>query len=110
MLRQEGERDVKARLECDGSSGLTYERRGRKIIVSRKDLPKGDTIIEGAHNSSTSSYDDVVDETYVPYSQAPHHGKGKGPTSAIDDEEEEIVDVEEIIPQAYIQMETPAFT
>jgi hypothetical protein len=112
MLGQEGERHVKARLDRGGSCGQTYERRQRKITVSQKDLSKGDMIIEGAHNSSTSSHDDIEDETYVPSSQAPHHEKGKGPTSASesgaarDDEEDEIFYVEDIIYQAYIHMET----
>jgi hypothetical protein len=77
MLGQEGERHVKARLDRGGSSGQTYETRGKKIAVGWKDLPKGDMIIESAHNSSTSSDEDVEGETYVQSAQAPHHKKAK---------------------------------
>jgi hypothetical protein len=114
MSGQEGERHIKPRLDHGGLSGQTHEKRGRKIAMSQKDLPNGDMIIESVHSSSTSSDEDVEGDTYLQSSQAPHHEKGKGPTSASgsgatrDDEEEEkeIFVMEEIIPKAYIHIKT----
>jgi hypothetical protein len=113
MSGQEGGRHVKARLDRGGLSGQPYERRGRKITVSWKDLTKGDMIIESAPSSSTSSDEVIEGETYVQSSQAPHHEKDKGPISASgsgasrdDDEEEEFFNVEETIHQAYIHIWT----
>jgi hypothetical protein len=86
--------------------------------VSRKEMPRGVMIISGdpnPDNSTSSSYDDIEDDTYVPSPQA--HPYEKGLTSAsgsgaardneIEDEaeegadgedEEEVFDVEEINP------------
>jgi hypothetical protein len=109
-----------------------YHHRSYKKIVSRKELSRADMTIVGAQSSHGEEISDgnVEDETYVPSPRAPPHGKGKGLACAsgsqsVRDEvesedesknggeeasadEEEIFDVEEIIPQAYVHMGTPS--
>ena len=132
MSDNEEERRVKARL--DRPMKNFYK---KKLITRRKELPRGDLTIVDAPNpntSSNSSDEDVEDETYIPSPRAPTHGKEKGLARAsgslaardeIEEEsegdadnggdetthiyEEEIFDVEEIIPQAYVHMGTPSF-
>jgi hypothetical protein len=132
MLDNEEERRVKARFYQDVSQ--YYQRRSYKKTVSRKDLTRANMTIESAHESTReeeSSDEDVEDETNISSPRAPHHGKGKSIDSASgsgvarDEEEfergdehgdeaahineEDIFDVEEIIPQAYAQMGIPSF-
>jgi hypothetical protein len=132
MSDNEEERRVKSRLDRDVSQ--YYQRISYKKTVSRKDLPRDNMTIESAHESTgeeESSDKDVEDETYIPSPRAPHHRKGKiiasvgGSGAARDEEEskrgdehgdeaahiykEEVFDVEEIIPQAYVHMEIPCF-
>jgi hypothetical protein len=93
----------------------------RMKVVSRKEMPRRDMTISGdpnPDNSSSSSDDDIEDDTYVPSPWARPHGKGSasanGSRAARDDEieeeaeegadgadgeeEEEVFDVEEINP------------
>jgi hypothetical protein len=104
----------------------------RRKIVSSRELPRIDVIIE--ENSSpareeegSKDDDDVEDDTYVPSPQAPIHDRGKGLASvsgsgaARDEEieeegeedngdgEEEVFDVEEILPPSYVDMEPLMF-
>jgi hypothetical protein len=121
MSDREDERCVKARHDLD-SSGQHY-RGTYKRTMSKKKLPRAYLTIDGAQNSSRqeeSSDEDVEDETYVPSPKAPHRSKGKGLASGSrsgaarnaeesGDEEEELFDVEEIVPRAYVHMGTPSF-
>jgi hypothetical protein len=56
-----------------------------------------------AGEEESSEDDDVEDDTYWPSPQAPTHGSGAA------EEEEEIFDVEEIIPTSYMHMGIPIF-
>jgi hypothetical protein len=96
----------------------------RRKDVSRREMPRGVMTISGdpnPGNSSSSSDDDIEDDTYVPSPQARPHGKGLASASdsgaARDDEieeateegddgeeEEEVFDVEEINPPNYVDM------
>jgi hypothetical protein len=97
----------------------------RKKDVSRKEMPRGVMTISGdpnPDNSSSSSNDDIEDDTYVPSPQARPHGKGVASVSGSgagrndeieekaeegaddDDGEEEVFDVEEINPPNYVDM------
>jgi hypothetical protein len=132
MSDNEEERRVKARLYRDVSQ--YYQRRSYKKTVSRKDLMRANMTIESAHESTgeeESSDKGIEDETNTSSPRAPHHGKGKsianasGSGAARDEEEfergdehgdeaghineEDIFDVEEIIPQAYVHMGIPSF-
>jgi hypothetical protein len=114
------ERRVKAR------HGVTQFDQRRKVVL-RKEMPRVDMTISGdpyLDNSSSSSDDDIEDETYVPSPQARPHEKGlaspSGSGAARDDEieekveegadgddgeeEEEVFDVEEINPPNYVDM------
>jgi hypothetical protein len=94
----------------------------RRKVVSRRETPRVDMTISGdpnLDNSSSSSDDDIKDDTYVPASRAHSHGKGlasaSGSGAARDDEieeeaeegadgeeEEEVFDVEEINPPSML--------
>jgi hypothetical protein len=114
------ERRVKAR------HGVTqfYQ---RKKNVSRREMPRGVITISGdpnPNNSSSSSNDDIEDDTYVPSLRARPHGKGlasaSGSEAGRDDEieeeaeegvdgddgeeKEEVFDVEEINPPNYVDV------
>jgi hypothetical protein len=120
MSDREDERRVKARHDLD-SSGQHY-RGTYKRTMSKKKLPRAYLTIDGAQNSSCqeeSSDEDIEDETYVPSPKAPHRSKGKGLASGSrsgtarnveeSGDEEELFDVEEIVPRAYVHMGTPPF-
>jgi hypothetical protein len=130
MSNNEEERRVKARLYREMSQH--YHRRPYKKIVTRKELSRANLTIEGAHNSAReeeSSYDDdVEDKTYIPSPRAHPHGKGKGLASTSDSgvardeiaeesegdadnngDEEEVFDVEDILPPSYVDMEALVF-
>jgi hypothetical protein len=112
------ERSIKARHDMT----QFYQKRRD---VSRKEMPRGVLIFSGdpnPDNSSSSSNDDIEDDTYVSSPRARPHGKGVASASgsrvgrnneieeeaeegADDDdgeEEEEVFDVEEINPPSYI--------
>jgi hypothetical protein len=95
--------------------------------VSRREMPRGVMTISGdpnPNNSSSSSVDDIKDDTYVPALQARPHRKGlasvSGSGAGRDDEieeeaeegadgddgeeEEEVFDVKEINPPNYVDM------
>jgi hypothetical protein len=111
------ERRVKAR------HGVTQFYQRRKD-VSRTEMPRGVMTISGdpnPDNSSSSSDDDIEDDTYVPSPRARPHVKGLASTSgnragrddeieeeaeegADGEEEEEVFDVEEINPPTYVDM------
>jgi hypothetical protein len=99
----------------------------RKKDVSRKEMPRGVMPISGdpnPDNSSSSTNDDIEDDTYVPSPRAQPHGKGVASASGngverddeikeeaeegadVDDgeEEEEVFDMEEINPPNYVDM------
>jgi hypothetical protein len=132
MSNNEEKRLIKARLDREMSQH--YHRRSYKKTVSRKAQPRADMTIVGAqssHGEEESSDEDVEDETCVPSPTTPSHGKEKGLATASasrptrdevesEDEsdngnegagvdEEDIFDVEEIIPQAYVHMGTPSY-
>jgi hypothetical protein len=114
------ERRVKAR------HGVTQFYQRRKD-VSRIEMPRGVMTISGdpnPDNSSSSSDDDIENDTYVPSPQARPHGKGlasvsgngagrdgeieeeaeEGANGDEGEEEEEVFDVEEINPPNYVDM------
>jgi hypothetical protein len=112
------ERRVKARHE------VTQYYKRRKV-VTRRELPRADMIIEGepsvAREEASSEDDDVEGKTYVPSPQAQPHGQGKeiasgsgGGCGAVEieeegggdegEEEKEIFDVEEINPSSYVDI------
>jgi hypothetical protein len=117
-MSDDEERRVKAR------HGVTqFYQRGK--LVSRRELPRADMTIEEnpslAREEEGSKDDDVVDDTYVPSPRAPIHGRGKGLASASSsgvardeeieeaeeddgDGEEEVFDIEEILPPSYADM------
>jgi hypothetical protein len=120
MLDHEEARRVKARFDVT----QFYQRRKD---VSRREMPRGVMTISGdpnPNNSSSSLYDDIEDDTYVPSPWARPYGKGlasaSGSRAARDDEseeeaeegadvddgeeEEEVSDVEEINPPNYVDM------
>jgi hypothetical protein len=92
----------------------------RKKDVSRREMPRGVMTISGdpnPDNSSSSSDDDIEDDTYVPSPWARPHGKGltsaSGSGAERDDEieegadgekKEDVYDVEEINPPNYVDM------
>jgi hypothetical protein len=99
----------------------------RKKNVSRREMPRGVITIRGdpnPDNSSSSSNDDIEDDTYVPSPRARPHGKGlvsaSGSGAGRDDEiekkaeegadgddgeeGEDVFDVEEINPPNYVDM------
>jgi hypothetical protein len=99
----------------------------RRKVVSRKEMSRGDMTISGdpnLNNSSSSSNDDIEDDTYMPSPWAHPHGKGlaspsgsgaarddeieeeaeEGPDGDDGEEEEEVFDVEEINPPNYVDM------
>jgi hypothetical protein len=119
MLDNE-ERGVKARHDMT----QFYQRRK---VVSRKEMARGDMKISGdpnPDNSSSSSDDNIEDDTYVPSPWARPQGKGlasaSGSGAARDDEieeeteegadgddgeeEEDVFDVEETNPSNYVDM------
>jgi hypothetical protein len=95
-----------------------------KKDVSRREMPRGFMIISGEpnpDNSSSSSDDDIQDDTYVPSPRAHPHGKGLASASdsgvgrddeiekvagegADGDDGEEVFDVKEINPPNYVDM------
>jgi hypothetical protein len=99
--------------------------------VSRRQLPQADMTIEDnpnpAREEESLEDDDVEDDTYVPSPRAPIHGRGKGLASASGsgaardeeieeeakeyngDEEEEVFDVEKILPPSYVDMRALMF-
>jgi hypothetical protein len=114
------ERRVKARHDVT----QFYQRRK---VVSRKEVSRGDMTISGdpnPDNSSSSSDDDIEDDTYVPSPRARPHGKGlpsasgrmtarddeieeeaeKGADGTDGEEKEKVFDVEEINPLNYAGM------
>jgi hypothetical protein len=119
MSDNEEERRVKARHDVT----QFYE---RKKVVSRRNLPQDDMTVEEnpspAREVESSEDEDVEDETYMPSPRVRLHGKGLASTSGSgaardeeieekDDgndgangEEEEVFDVEEIIPPNYVAM------
>jgi hypothetical protein len=99
----------------------------RKKDVSRREMPRGVMTISGdpnRDNSSSSSDDDIEDDTYVPSPRAQPHRKGlasasgsgvgrddeieeedeEGADGDQGEEEEEVFDVEEINPPNYVDM------
>jgi hypothetical protein len=99
----------------------------RKKDVSRREMPRGVMTISGDPNSdnfSSSSDDDIGDDTYVPSPRARPHGKGltsandsgAGRDDEIEEEAEEgadgddgeekddVFDMEEINPTNYVDM------
>jgi hypothetical protein len=99
----------------------------RKKDVSRREMPRGVMTISGdpnPNNCSSSSDDDIEDDTYMPSPRARPYGKGlasaSGNGAGRDDEieeeteegadgddgeeEEEVFDVEEINPPNYVDM------
>jgi hypothetical protein len=90
--------------------------------MSKRELPRADMTIESAHDSVEEEdipNEDVEGETYIPSPRTPPtHGKGKGNAGASDsgaardeieeesdgNEEEEVFDVEDILPPSYVGM------
>jgi hypothetical protein len=131
MSDNEEERRVKVRHDVI----QFYQCRPSKRTMSRQELPWTDMTIEdqpsAAREDESSKDDDVEDDTYVTSPRAHHHGKGLASASGSgaerdeeikeeddgndraegdnDEEDEEVFDVEEIIPTSYIHMGTLVF-
>jgi hypothetical protein len=99
----------------------------RKKDASRREMPRGVMSISGdtnPDNTSSSSDDDIEDDTYAPSPWARPHGKGlasasgsgvgrdneieeedeKGTDGDDGEEEEDVFDAEEINPPKYVDM------
>jgi hypothetical protein len=87
----------------------------KKKHVSRREIPGGVMTISGdpnPDNSSSSSDDNIEDDTSMPSPRAHPHGKGaarddeikEGADGDDGEEEEEVFDVEEINPPNYVDM------
>jgi hypothetical protein len=74
-----------------------------KKTMSRRELPRADMTIESAHDSVEEEdipNEDVEGETYIPSPQARDEIEGESDGN----EEEEVFDVEDILPPSYVGM------